>query len=165
MPFLLSTGEGGIGFPAYITGHMTMGVYIQGFYIQGGLHPGIRVYIQGVCIWEGVSSREVCSQRGGLHPGGLLLGGLHPGALHPGVLLPGVCIWGVSARLLYHPPPILHSMTYTQQASGAHPIVFFSKMTYEYHFIYSTTNFELFYDLSHQCFEEKNITEIWYIQI
>ena len=77
-------GQGGVGFPACISGHMTR-----------GLHPG-------VCIWGSVS-RGVCIQEG-LHPGGsasreVCIGGLHQGWR--------VCIWRVCIQMGVGKTPIV----------------------------------------------------------
>ena len=53
---ILSTGWG-LGFPAFITGHMT-----RGSCIQGGLPPG-GVCLWGVCIQGGWADPQVCLQR------------------------------------------------------------------------------------------------------
>ena len=50
---ILFTGEGGVGLPVCITGHMTTGICIQGVCIQ-------RVCLQGaVCIQKGESGALV----------------------------------------------------------------------------------------------------------
>ena len=67
-------GQGGVGFPACISGHMTR-----------GLHPGVCIWggVSRGCVSRGCVSRRVCIQRG-LHRGsasrveGMHLWGLHP---------------------------------------------------------------------------------------